>query len=256
MPQLLSLDTSIWVVGIIGAFLVGLSKGGVPIGNLTVALYALIIPDPKLSVGVLLPILSAADIVGVSIYHRYGQWIHLRKLLPWAGMGVVIGYFLFRLLEGQQVRVLIGGILLGLVTLNFVWQWGRRRIEPDISQSPRRFWFMVAPLLGILCGIVTMLSNAAGPLVLFYCLAMRLPKYHLIGTAAWFFLLINLFKVPFMVSLGIINWTWLPFSMVMMIPAILGAFLGPKIVGFISQSWFNNLTWLLVIVASVQLLWL
>jgi uncharacterized membrane protein YfcA len=35
-----------------------------------------------------------------------------------------------------------------------------------------------------------------------YLLSMRLPKNEYIGTAAWFFLAINLFKVPF----HIISW--------------------------------------------------
>jgi hypothetical protein len=34
---------------------------------------------------------------------------------------------------------------------------------------------------------------------------MRLPKTEFIGTGAWFFLLVNLIKVPFSADLGLIN---------------------------------------------------
>jgi len=38
-----------------------------------------------------------------------------------------------------------------------------------------------------------------------YLIAMRLPKMEYVGTAAVFFMLLNLFKVPFMVDLGLIT---------------------------------------------------
>ncbi|MFQ3226262.1 MAG: hypothetical protein ACI8Z5_002534, partial [Lentimonas sp.] len=55
----------------LGAVFVGLGKGGLPgVGNLTVVLLAVALPA-KASVGVLLPILIAADVVAVSIYRRH-----------------------------------------------------------------------------------------------------------------------------------------------------------------------------------------
>ena len=101
-----------WVLGALGAVFVGLGKGGLPgMGNITVALYLLILPDPKLSVGVLLPILSSADIVAVRIYRRHASWKYLKRLFPWAFFGLIIGYFSFQSLESQQVKFLIGGML-------------------------------------------------------------------------------------------------------------------------------------------------
>ena len=47
-----------------------------------------------------------------------------------------------------------------------------------------------------------MLVNAAGPVAQLYLLAMALPKYAFIGTAAWLFLIVNVAKVPFMVDLA------------------------------------------------------
>jgi hypothetical protein len=50
-----------------------------------------------------------------------------------------------------------------------------------------------------MAGITTMLGNLAGAFSNLYFLAMRLPKNHFIGTSAWLFLVINLFKLPFQV---------------------------------------------------------
>jgi hypothetical protein len=42
-----------------------------------------------------------------------------------------------------------------------------------------------------------MIGNLAGPITNVYFLAMRLPKNEFIGTTAWLFFIINVFKLPF-----------------------------------------------------------
>jgi len=53
--------------------------------------------------------------------------------------------------------------------------------------------------LGLASGFTTMLGNLAGAFSNIYFLAMRMPKNDFIGTAAWVFLVINWFKLPFQV---------------------------------------------------------
>lgn len=239
-----------WVLGALGAIFVGLGKGGLPgMGNITVALYLLILPDPKLSVGVLLPILSAADIFAVRIYRRHASWEHLKKLFPWAILGLIIGYFSFQKLNSQQVKILIGGMLILFTIVHLVRTFVYRF---DESNVPDNVFFR--GFVGVMGGFATMIANAAGPIAAFYFLAMRLPKYAFIGTTAWFFLVINIIKVPFMIDLGIINGTWLPFSLAMMPFAIASTFVAPKIVKHINQKWFEGLIWFFIVVAGVKLL--
>ena len=72
-----------------------------------------------------------------------------------------------------------------------------------------------------------MIGNAAGPVMALYLLSMRLPKNQFIGTAAWFFFIINLIKVPFHVVVwNTITWPSFLFD-ILMIPAVaIGAYLG------------------------------
>jgi len=239
-----------WVLGALGAIFVGLGKGGLPgMGNITVALYLLILPDPKLSVGVLLPILSAADIFAVRIYRRHASWEHLKKLFPWAVLGLLAGYFSFQKLNSQQVKVLIGGMLILFTIVHLVRTYVFRF---DESNVPDNVFFR--GFVGVMGGFATMIANAAGPIAAFYFMAMRLPKYAFIGTTAWFFLVVNIIKVPFMVDLGIINSTWLPFSVAMMPFAIASTFVAPRIVKHINQKWFEGLIWFFIVVAGVKLL--
>lgn len=100
----------------------------------------------------------------------------------------------------------------------------------------------------------TMVANAAGPVAALYFIASGLPKYAYIGTSAWFFLLVNLFKVPLMVDLQIIDRGSLLFSARFMVYAVLGAITAPLIVKHINQKLFELLIWVFVIVGGLKLI--
>ena len=243
------LTWSHWLLGALGAFFVGLGKGGLPgMGNITVALYLLILPDPKLSVGVLLPILSSADIVAVRIYRRHASWKHLRRLFPWAVVGLIVGYFSFQSLDSQQVKLLIGGMLIVFTVVHLIRAYA---MKIDENNVPDHLLFRL--IMGVMGGFATMIANAAGPIAAFYFLAMRLPKYAFIGTTAWFFLVINLVKVPLMIDLGIINGTWFRFSLAMMPVAMGATVIAPYIVKHINQKLFEVLIWFFIVVAGIKL---
>lgn len=242
-----------WFFGILGAIFIGLGKGGLPgMGNITVAIYAIILPDPKLSVGVLLPILCASDIVAVSIYRKHAKFKDVLQLLPWAFIGIVLGYYFFQRLEPEQVRVFMGAILLGLTCIHFIrLKWFDSEDRPSDSLSNKLFF---RAGLGTVGGFATMIANAAGPVAAFYFISMRLPKVIFVGTTAWFFLVINWIKIPFMINLGIINTNWFPFSLIMMIPAVVATLVAKRILKYIPQKLFSQLIWFFIVLAAIKLL--
>ena len=142
----------------------------------------------------------------------------------------------------------IGAILLVMVALQF---WRRQPGDPA-TRLPHAAWF--AALTGILAGFATMTANAAGPLMVLYLLAIGLPKLALVGTGAWFFLLVNVFKLPFSLHLGLITADSLRMDTLLIIPMLPGAFLGPIILKRINQSNFETITLLLTVLAAIRLL--
>jgi uncharacterized membrane protein YfcA len=68
---------------------------------------------------------------------------------------------------------------------------------------------------------------------------MRLPKLLFIGTAAWYFLLLNLFKVPFSASLGLINPSSLGVALLLGPFAMIGALVGRPIAERLNQRLFE-----------------
>ena len=236
-----------WALGALGAFLVGLSKTGIPgLGILNVAIFALVFPARE-SVGLVLVILICGDLVAVTTYRRDASWSHLLRLFPWAAAGVVLGYFALGRVDDWQMRHLIGIILLCLVILQFVRS--RRARAPGGEVPPPPPW--LAPIAGITAGFTTMVANAAGPVMVLYLLAMRLPKILFIGTAAWYFLLLNLFKVPFSASLGLINPSSLGVSLVLGPFAMLGALVGRPIAERLNQRMFELIALGLTFVAAL-----
>jgi uncharacterized protein len=239
-----------WALGAFGAFLVGLSKTGIPgLGILNVAIFALVFPARD-SVGLVLIILICGDIVAVSAYRRDASWPHLWRLFPWAAVGVVAGYFALGRVDDSQMRHLIGAILIGLVLFQYIRS--RRPANPDDQAQPARPW--LAPLTGITAGFTTMVANAAGPVMVLYLLSMRLPKILFVGTAAWYFFALNVFKVPFSASLGLINPTSLGVALYLAPFAVLGALAGRPIVERLNQHLFELTALGLTFVAALGML--
>lgn len=54
-------------------------------------------------------------------------------------------------------------------------------------------------------GFTTMVANAGGPVMTLYLVAQGVDKKRFLGTAAWFFLGVNLSKLPFSVGLGLVH---------------------------------------------------
>jgi uncharacterized protein len=236
-----------WALACLGAFLAGLSKTGVAgLGVLSVALFALILP-PRESVGIVLVVLICADVVAVAAYRRQANWGQLWRLFPWTAVGVVLGYLTLGRIDERLVKPLIGSILVAIVVVHVV-----RRHAGARADAPHPPW--LAPLVGVTAGFTTMVANAAGPIMIVYLLAMGLPKMEFIGTSAWFFLVVNLFKLPFSYSLGLIY----PGSLLVDLPlapfAVAGAVSGRLIIRYIDQRLFETLALLLTAVAGVRLL--
>jgi len=262
----MNLDPWQWALAAVGAMLIGISKTGVGgLSVLFVAIFANLMPT-KLSSGFALPLLVLADFVAVGSYRRHTQWRHLWRLLPWTMAGVVLGYVAMRKIDDRQATVLVGGILCGMVVLHLGrrWQAGARARRaagvaaaggPDAwpeEATEHGWWF--APLVGVLAGFATLVANAAGPLMAIYLLAMRLPKLEFMGTGAVYFLLMNFFKVPFMVNLGLVTAGTLQANL-WLAPAVLaGAWLGRVILHRLKQKWFENLALALAVIGALNVL--
>ena len=226
------------------ALLVGMSKTGIHgAGMMAVPLLALVFGG-QLSSGILLPILCLADVMGVWYYHRHASWHHLKKLFPWAALGTVLGTVVGGMIDDHTFKVVMGVIILVSVLIMLWIGRGRRKEIPDFKGF--------ASLTGVAGGFTSMIGNLATSVVAIYFLTMRLPKNAFIGTTAWFFLVINWFKVPF----HIFSWKTITWNTVFLdlatLPFIgIGAFLGIAIVKRINEKAYRWFIIVMTLIAAV-----
>lgn len=248
MLESFHLSITDWSLIVMCSFLVGMSKAGIPGVSMVVIPVLALMFGGKQSTGILLPILIIADLVGVTYYHRHANWKHILRALPWAIVGVFIALIVGNLVNDYQFKQIIA-VVIFLSIVVMVW---RDKNKKEI-QLPDNWYFPA--IMGLAGGFATMIGNAAGPVFAIYLLSLRLPKNEFIGTAAWFFFIINLIKFPLHVfSWKTISWSGL-FLDVITLPAILlGAIAGIWLVKKISNKWYRWFVILVTILSAVLLI--
>lgn len=231
-------------MAILAAIIMGIAKAGLKgMGVVIVTIMALVFGG-RASTGIVVLLLIAADIMAVLYYTRHVQWKYLFRLLPWMIFGVLVGVWVGKDLPEAIFKKGMAAIIIFSVVAMY---WNEKR---PVKKVPNQWWF--AGIMGSLAGFTTMIGNLAGAFTNIFFLAMRLPKEQFIGTAAWLFFVINLFKLPF----HIFVWKTVTLETCMinlcLLPAVLlGFFLGIRLVKLIREKQYRQLILLLTALAAV-----
>jgi uncharacterized membrane protein YfcA len=249
LPQytLFTADTQVFLLASVAAVCIGLSKAGLSgTATLNVVLMAQAF-GAKASVGLVLPLLIMADFMGFYLNRHGGSWRRIIPMVPPAIVGVIIGWFLLGHIDNTLARPIIGWLIIGLLAFHLLLN-ARRQDFILLTQHKAFSWSM-----GLCAGIVTMLANAAGPVMTVYLLSQHLEKKEHLGVFSRFFLFINLFKVPFSADLGIINPRSLATNLALLPFVIIGILLGWQILKRIPQKPFE---WTLFTLTLIAAFWL
>ncbi len=190
----------------ISVLFIGISKAGFGGGTgiLAIPLMAAVMPAPRM-LGILLPLLIAADIL--SNLHHLGAyaWRLLRPMLAGAVLGITAGTVVLWLLRRSDpesfqngLALLVGSICLVFVVVQLYGLTGRK--VPTLPPHPAS-----SAAVGGLAGLVSTLSHSAGPIATLYLLQQKVEKRLMVGSLVLFFLLVNIAKVPTFVVQGYIN---------------------------------------------------
>lgn len=257
-----------WLALGFAALFVGLSKTGIPgVGIFAVGLFATVIPARQ-SAGLVLPLLIAADMVAVASYWKEARWAQLVRLFPWAIAGIIIGWLAMEHINDRQTARLIGLILTVMVVMQLAKSFRRKSpahstpasaaVPPATPPAPAAeesaHGHAYTATMGGLAGFTTMVANAAGPIMNLYLIAMRMPKMAFMGTAAWYFFLLNSFKVPFSINLGLINSHSISLNLKLLPAVLAGAFFGRLLLPHINQRIFEFIALGFALVAGIRLL--
>jgi hypothetical protein len=222
-----------WFLAFIAILLLGMSKAGIKgIGVVIVTLMAIVFGG-KTSTGTLIPMMIFADIMAVIYYHRHTQWKFLGKLMPTMVIGVLIGVWLGNDISDEIFKRLMAILILLIVVFMLVME---KRKSTEIPQNK-----LFSNSMGLLSGFTSMIGNLAGSFSNIYFLAMRLPKNEFIGTAAWLFLIINIFKLPFHIFVWkTISAQSLAINLALIPIIVLGFFLGIYLVKLINNELYRK----------------
>lgn len=233
-----------WALTLLAVAIVGISKAGIKgISIIVVALFAIAF-ETKASTGILLPILIVGDIVAVIYYRRHVRWRYLLQLLPWMMLGVVLGTWVGKDIPEAFFKRGMAVIILLSVAMMYWWDKRESKTVPDY------WWF--GGIMGLTAGFTTMIGNLAGAFANIFFLAMRMPKNDFIGTAAWLFFIVNIFKIPF----HIFVWkTITPETLALnlrLAPAVfIGFIVGIRIVKLIKEQQYRQLILALTAIGAI-----
>ncbi|WP_298550228.1 sulfite exporter TauE/SafE family protein [uncultured Algibacter sp.] len=236
-----------WVAIGFAVFLLGLSKSGIKgIGIIIVVILAFVFGE-KASTGILLPMLICADVFAVIYYNRHAQWHIIKKLIPWMIVGVLVGVWVGNDISEMIFKRLMAIIIIVSVGIMFYTETRKS------NKVPTNKLFGITT--GFLAGFTTMIGNLAGPISNIYFLAMRFPKNEFIGTAAWLFFIINVFKLPFHIFVWkTVTKETLILNSVLVPTVIIGFFLGAYIVKLISNVNYRRFILIVTAIGGIIML--
>jgi uncharacterized membrane protein YfcA len=244
MDLLFTQSVTNWVSIFLASFIIGLSKAGLKgIDMMNVTIMAIVFGG-KASTGIVLPLLCAADIMAVIYYNRHAEWNHFWKLIPWMFVGILIGVYVGKDLDETIFRRIMAVIIVLTIAIVIALEFRKTTAVPQNK--------LFAAGMGLASGFTTMLGNLAGAFSNLYFLAMRMPKNNFIGTAAWVFLVVNYFKLPFQ----IIYWknisaSTLQTDLILLPALIFGFWAGVKIVSRIRDENYRKIVIVLTLIGAV-----
>src|SRR5215207_8299561 len=114
MPDLTAMQ---WLLAIAAALGIGVAKSGFSgVSMLHVLIFAFLF-KARDSTGVVLPMLIVGDICAVLAFRQHARWDYVRRMLPPACLGVVLGWLLMHRLDDAVFQPIIGSIILCLSLL-------------------------------------------------------------------------------------------------------------------------------------------
>lgn len=238
-----------WIIAGLAAFLMGLSKGGVPmIAILAVPLMSLFM-DPAKAAGLLLPIYIVADMYAIYLFRKAFSTRNLKNLLPGAVVGILIGFAAVSYVPGDAGKLLVAGIGFYYLANALRNRFSRTPVPPMPADVPRGlFW-------GTIAGLTSYISHAGGPPYQAYVLPQKLDKMVYLGTTAIFFSIVNLIKVPPFILAGQITWDSTAQALLLAPCALAGAWSGSRISRALPERVFFILIEIALAVVSFKLLY-
>ena len=239
-------DPAFYAVALPAVILTGLSKGGFSgVSLAALPLMALVI-SPIQAAAIMLPVLMVQDVFTVWNYRRSFDRVLLAHLLPGALVGIALAWLTAASVSDAYVRLAVG-----VIAVAFCMDTRLSRRKPG-EQRPHNWG--AAALLGTTSGFTSFMVNAGGAPFIAYALPRVASKEQLAGSAAIYFCLVNIVKLPPYLMLGQFSRESLLISMSLLPVAIAANIAGIWLVRRISATAFFRIMLLITFVIGLRLI--
>ncbi|MBT3342120.1 MAG: sulfite exporter TauE/SafE family protein [Gemmatimonadetes bacterium] len=243
-------------------FLMGVSKGGFPLGGLAMPILILIWPQQATAarsvVAFMLPLLCAMDAVSLIFYRKEVSWKAIAPMVPGTLVGVALASVLFVSDTGALVAIsdrVLKGLIGSIGILFVVFQLTRRWVLGQLTeaQGVSRPGKVRSAVLGVAAGVLSTISHSAGPAAVIYFVPQQLGKLKLAGTMVAYFWGLNLIKLAPFGVLGRLEVGNLMLAL-WLVPVIpVGVGIGYGLVRILDERHYVGLIYVALIVTSAML---
>lgn len=243
-------DPVFYLIAVPAIIFLGVSKGGFGSGAdfVAMAILALVLP-PGQALGLLIPLLLMMDLANMRAY--WGKWDSRITIVLLSGAipGVALGVLVYRIVDDDAVRVVIGAIavlfVLWRVALERGWLRPSRRELPDA----------VGTVAGVVSGFASFISHGGGPAATAYLFSLHLDKTVFQATTVLAFWVVNILKLAGYVFLGLMSVDLLVTDLILLPFAGMGIWLGIKAHHLVSDVVFFRVAHVLLLLAGGKLIW-
>jgi uncharacterized membrane protein YfcA len=241
-------DLYFWIIAVLAVFIVALSKSGLvgSLGLVAVPMLSLVMPARD-AAGMMLPLLLVMDAIAIWTYRKDADWRILKIMLPGAMIGTLIGWALWAVVSDAMVLLFVGVLTL-LFILDALLPL-RKKFE---GLPPSRPW---GTFWGGFAGFTSFISHTGGPPFQIYVLPQKLTPVNYSGTTAFFFAIVNTAKLVPYFFLGQLNVSNLTNAVILAPLAVVGVIVGVWLVRRISVKRFYQITYWLVFLLALKLIY-
>ena len=216
--------------------------------------------QPTVALAILIPIFLLTDFWVVWQWRKQGVRHIIFWMVIWGIIGQLIGWVLLRFgaIDDRVILALIGCIAV-ITSVRFGWQQvSHARTGLHLRRQMRHYRRLVAQRASLWCslsGFSSFVSLTGGIPAQIYLLPLGLPRQLFVATMAWYFLFINLFKLPFFLDLNLLNRASLSISFVMVVFVPIGVFVGRWLNKTMSDKLFYYIAYSCLFLLGCQLLY-
>lgn len=241
-------------IALLAVILVAISKSGFggALGSLGLPVMVLVFP-PKLAIAILLPLYLITDVFVAFTWRKFPVFKILKLMVLGGLIGQIIGWLCFEYLDDSYILILIG--LLALTTsIRYFKEIFRK--DYFVKKTKKILELSYTRAIGWcgFSGFSSFVALTGGIPAQIFLLPLGLERQLFVGTMSFYFLIINLAKLPFFFNLEVFSHTSILLSFIVLPILPLGIYLGKFLNKKLSDKLFYHISHFALFLCGINLI--